>query len=186
MKRDPKCNPGPSMLQLSSISIKISRAVLNSSFSATLWHSKLQTQNNISATCRSMHISQMVQLHNKGCAHRNGALAKELGAFEVNSFAWGICVSLITLVQCMLNIQFRWSVISKSPASVVDNWIHRYKCTAPTHLWHLLPGLRIGLHFPEGCIGNSEPCQPCSIVIYNVTRAIGRSNNLHWNKYEIN
>lgn len=47
---------------------------------------------------------------------------------------------------------------------------------------HLLPGLRVGLHFPEGCVGDSEPCEPRSVVIYNVTRAIRRSNDLQEKK----
>lgn len=46
-------------------------------------------------------------------------------------------------------------------------------------LCHSLPELGIGLHFPEGCIGDGEPGQPGPIIIDDVTGAIGRANNLH-------
>lgn len=49
-------------------------------------------------------------------------------------------------------------------------------------LCHSLPELGvlgIGLHFPEGCIGDGEPGQPGPVVIDDVTGAVGRANDLH-------
>lgn len=65
-------------------------------------------------------------------------------------------------------------MISKSSAIPVDP-------AAPMDLCLSLPesGLSgIGLHFPEGCIGDGEPGQPGPVIINDVTGAVGRANDL--------
>lgn len=39
--------------------------------------------------------------------------------------------------------------------------------------------LGIGLHFPEGCIGDAEAGQPGPVIIDDVTGAVGRADDLH-------
>lgn len=52
-------------------------------------------------------------------------------------------------------------------------------------LCHSLPELGtlgIGLHLPEGCIGDGEPGQPGPVIIDDVTGAVGRANDLQRRK----
>lgn len=129
---------------------------------------------------KSAHFT-MVQLHNLVHAHRNRAVKG----------TWHLCSKLIHLMNFhLLPSLFNGHLIfSSDEVQLISHqrlqWttgsICKVKCTY-TDTRHLLPGLRVALHFPECCVGNCEPREPCSVVVYNVTRAIRRSNNLQEKK----